>query len=121
MPKKILIFSVSIGSGHDSAAKALKSNFIEKLPDAKVKIIDTFDYINSTLHKVVVGSYMETLKFNPKVWGYLYRQAEYGDRIVDLGQILNKLLSYKLHQLVEEFHPDAIICTMLFPRVWCQF
>jgi len=107
--KNILIFSVSIGAGHDSAAKALESMFIEKIPDVRIKIIDTFDYINSTLHKVVVGSYMETLKFNPKVWGYLYHQAEYGERIVDLGQILNKLLSYKLHQLIEGFQPDAII------------
>lgn len=115
MTKNILIFSVSIGSGHDSAAKALKNKFIDKIPDVNIKIIDTFDYINPTLHKVVVGSYMETLKFNPKVWGYLYRQAEYGDRIVDLGQILNKLLSYKLHQLIDDFKPDAIICTHAFP------
>lgn len=115
MKRNVLIFSVSIGTGHDSAAKALENKFIEKISDAKVKIIDTFDYINSTLHKVVVGSYMETLKFNPKVWGYLYRQAEYGEKIIDLGQILNKLLSYKLHQLIEEFKPDAIICTHAFP------
>lgn len=115
MKKNILFFSVSIGAGHDSAARALENKFIEKIPGVKIKIIDTFDYINSTLHKVVVGSYMETLKFNPKVWGYLYSQAENGDRIVDLGQILNKLLSYKLHQLIENFQPDAIICTHAFP------
>ncbi|MGI6684943.1 MAG: MGDG synthase family glycosyltransferase [Bacillota bacterium] len=115
MKKSILIFSVSIGAGHDSAAKALEIKFRDKIPGVKIKIIDTFEYINSTLHKVVVGSYMETLKFTPKVWGYLYNQAEYGDRIIDLGQILNKLLSYKLHQLIEEFKPDAIICTHAFP------
>lgn len=115
MKKSILIFSVSIGSGHDSAAKALENKFIEKISDVKIKTINTFDYINPTLNKVVVGSYMETLKFNPKVWGYLYSQAEYGDRIVDLGQILNKLLSYKLHQLIDDFQPDVIICTHAFP------
>ncbi|MEL7568415.1 MAG: glycosyltransferase [Dehalobacterium sp.] len=115
MSKNVLIFSVSIGSGHNSAAKALESKFIEKIPGVKIKIIDTFDYINPTLHKVVVGSYMETLKFNPKVWGYLYSQAEYGDKIIDLGLILNKLLSFKLHQLVEDFQPDVIICTHAFP------
>jgi len=115
MKKNILIFSVSIGAGHNSAAKALEKKLIDKMSGVTIKVIDTFDYINSTLHKVVVGSYMETLKFNPKVWGYLYQQAEYGDRIIDLGQILNKLLSFKLHQLIDEFKPDGIICTHAFP------
>ncbi|ATW23934.1 hypothetical protein DCMF_03190 [Candidatus Formimonas warabiya] len=115
MRTNILFFSVSIGSGHDSAAKSLEKSFLEKIPHANTKVIDTFDYINPTLNKVVVGSYMETLKFNPKVWGYLYQQAENGDRMVDLGQILNKLLSHKLQQLIDEFKPHAIICTHAFP------
>lgn len=113
--KNILFFSVSIGAGHDSAAKALEQQLLEKNPELKTRIIDTFDYINHTLHKVVLESYMETLKFNPKVWGYLYDQAEGGERIIDLGQILNKLLSHKLHQLIEEFKPDMMICTHAFP------
>lgn len=113
--KNILFFSVSIGTGHDSAARSLEQQFVEKIPDVQTKIIDTFDYINPTLHKVVLGSYMETLKFNPKVWGYLYHQGEKDDRIIDMGQILNKLLSIKLHQLIEGFQPDVIICTHAFP------
>jgi len=115
MVKNILIFSVSIGAGHNSAARSLEEEIKSKIHDSKTKIIDTFDYINPILHKVVLGSYMETLKFNPHVWGYLYRQAEDGERIVDLGQILNKLLSHRLHQLIDEFRPDAIICTHAFP------
>ncbi|MDD4754418.1 MAG: glycosyltransferase [Desulfitobacteriaceae bacterium] len=115
MKKNILFFSVSIGAGHDLAAKSLELQFKQSIPDVKTKIIDTFDYINPTLHKVVVGSYMETLKFSPKVWGYLYSQAENGERMVDLGQMLNKLLSYRLQLLIDKFQPDVIICTHAFP------
>jgi len=114
-PIKALIFSVSIGAGHDSVANSLGRSLLDLAPGSEVKIVDTFQYINSVLHKVVVGSYMETLKFTPKVWGYLYDQAEDGERLVDLGQILSKVLSPKLEQLLREMNPDVIMTTHAFP------
>lgn len=114
-PIRALIFSVSIGSGHDSVARALAEELVYQVPGSTVEIVDTFQYINSVLHKVVVGSYMETLKFTPKVWGYLYDQAEDGERLVDLGQILSKVLSPKLELLLKETNPDVIITTHAFP------
>ena len=112
---KILIFSVSIGTGHDSVANSLGQSLLERFPDSEIRIVDTFQYINSVLHKVVVGSYMETLRFTPKVWGYLYDQAEDGLALVDLGQILYKLLSPKLKHLLDDFQPDLIVTTHAFP------
>jgi len=114
-PVKALIFSVSIGAGHDSVANSLGQSLLTLAPGSEVKIVDTFQYINSVLHKVVVGSYMETLKFTPKVWGYLYDQAEDGERLVDLGQILSKVLSPKLEQLLKDVDPDVILTTHAFP------
>ncbi|MGI6224842.1 MAG: MGDG synthase family glycosyltransferase [Peptococcales bacterium] len=114
-PLKILIFSVSIGAGHNSVANALTEKIKEESPDSEVLIVDTFRYINPILNKVVSGSYMETIKFTPKVWGYLYEQAEDGERLVDMGQVLSKLLSPKLDHLLKEFNPDVLICTHAFP------
>ncbi len=114
-PVKALIFSVSIGGGHDSVAKSLKECLLELVPGSEIRIVDTFQYINSVLHKVVVGSYRETLRFTPKVWGYLYDQAEDGLGLVDLGQLLSKLLSPKLGQLLQQVKPDVIIATHAFP------
>lgn len=112
---KVLVFSVSIGDGHDSVAKSLSECLLEIAPDSEIRVVDTFQYINSVLHKVVVGSYMETLRFTPRVWGYLYDQAEEGLGLVDLGQILSKVLSPRLEQLLKEFQPDLIITTHAFP------
>ncbi|MFZ7104047.1 MAG: MGDG synthase family glycosyltransferase [Peptococcaceae bacterium] len=112
---KVLIFSVSVGAGHDSVANALAQEISSKSPDSQVLVVDTFKYINPILNKVVVGSYMETIRFTPKVWGYLYDQAEDGERLIDIGQILSKLLSSKLDQLLKEFEPDILICTHAFP------
>lgn len=114
-PLRTLIFSVSIGAGHDSVAKALAERLLLDSPDSEVNIIDTFQYINGALHKVVMGSYMETLKFTPKVWGYLYEQAQEGEMLVDLGQLLSKLLSPRLEQLLNDYKPDVILTTHAFP------
>ncbi|MDA8236022.1 MAG: glycosyltransferase [Clostridia bacterium] len=112
---RALIFSVSIGAGHDLAARGVANEIMCQNPGSEVEIVDTFEYINPILHKVVLGSYIETLKFNPKVWGYLYEQAENGDRLFDFGQILNKLFSPKLANLVKKFAPDVILSTHAFP------
>ncbi|MDD2212016.1 MAG: glycosyltransferase [Clostridia bacterium] len=114
-PIKILVFSVSIGAGHDSVAQAIAERLLSEVPGSEVKIVDTFRYINSVLNKVVVGSYMETLRFTPKVWGYLYDQAEEGDKLVELSQVLAKILSPKLVQLINEVNPQIIMTTHAFP------
>jgi len=114
-PIKILIFSVSIGAGHDSVAQAIAERLLVEAPGSEVKIIDTFRYINSILNKVVVGSYMETLRFTPKVWGYLYDQAEEGDRMVEFSHLFAKLISPKLSQLINQVNPQVIITTHAFP------
>ncbi|HEX3030627.1 MAG TPA: galactosyldiacylglycerol synthase, partial [Bacillota bacterium] len=114
MPK-VLIFSVSIGAGHDLAAGALAQEVHRRYPDAEIQIIDTFKYINPVLNRVVKGSYMETLRFNPRVWGYLYSQAEQEDGLVDFRGIMNRLLSPKLLKLVDAVEPDVILCSHAFP------
>jgi processive 1,2-diacylglycerol beta-glucosyltransferase len=114
-PIKALIFSVSIGAGHDSVAQAIAERLMAETPGSEVKIIDTFRYINSILNKVVVGSYMETIRFTPKVWGYLYDQAEGGDKLVDLSQLFAKILSPKIEQLINDVNPQVIITCHAFP------
>lgn len=114
-PIKILIFSVSIGAGHDSVAQAIAERLLAEAPGSEVKIVDTFRYINSILNKVVVGSYMETLRFTPKVWGYLYDQAEEGEKLVEFSHLFAKIISPKLTQLINQVKPDVIIATHAFP------
>lgn len=114
-PIKALIFSVSIGAGHDSVARAIAERLLTDFPGSEVQIIDTFRYINSILNKVVVGSYMETLRLTPKVWGYLYDQAEGGDKLVDVSQLFAKIVSPKIVQLIKQTNPHVIITSHAFP------
>ncbi|ADG81355.1 monogalactosyldiacylglycerol synthase [Thermincola ferriacetica] len=113
--KNVLFLSVSIGAGHDQAAQALIQEIEYRYPRCKTKLVDTIAYINPILNKIMVAGYMGCLNFNPKIWGYLYGQAEEGTKFLNLGQLILRTRSInKMAELIQEFKPQAIICTHPF-------
>ena len=118
--RKVLILSVSIGAGHMRSAEAIKKACSSLSPEAEVVILDTFHYANPFLEKVVLGTYMEMLKMTPIIYGYLYRQAEWGQPLSGRGKMeFNRLLSIlsapRLTAYIRAFEPQIIICTHPFP------
>lgn len=111
----ILIFSVSIGNGHDQVAHTLRNEFIRQDKSSRVKIINTISYISPILDKVILDSYLNILKFYPKAWGKLYEKTNRLDPIIDVNDIANKLITSKLRKTTVNFNPDVIICTHSFP------
>lgn len=111
----ILIFSVSIGNGHDQVAHTLRNEFMRQNNSSRVKIINTISYISPILDKVILDSYMNILKFYPKAWGKLYEKTNRLDPIIDVNDIANRLMTSKLRKTTVNFDPDVIICTHSFP------
>jgi len=118
--KKVLILSVSVGTGHMRTAEAIKKACDVLVPEAEVVILDTFHYINPLLEKVVFGTYMEMLKMTPVVYRFLYRMAEQGTVLAgrgkdDFNKILSLLCAPKLTDYIKSFKPQVIVCTHAFP------
>ena len=111
----ILIFSVSIGNGHDQVAHTLRNEFIRQDNTSRVKIINTISYISPILDKVILDGYLNILKFYPKAWGKLYEKTNRLDPIIDVNDIANRLITSKLRKTTVNFEPDVIICTHSFP------
>jgi processive 1,2-diacylglycerol beta-glucosyltransferase len=111
----ILIFSVSIGNGHDQVAHTLRNEFIRVDNKSRVKIINTIKFISPILDKVMLDSYLNILKFYPKAWGKIYEKTNKLDPIIDINDITNRLMTSRLHKSINTFVPDAIICTHSFP------
>lgn len=72
--QNILIFSASIGNGHNQAAEAL-SEELEKI-GYKCEVIDTLQFINPVFHKMILDGYLKILKFFPNIWRKLYNHTE---------------------------------------------
>jgi len=101
-------------------AEALKKAVEEMYPEAEVAILDTFRYASPFLEKVVLGTYMEIIKFSPVIYGYLYRQSERGQPLsgrgkAEFSRILNLLTAPKLEDYIKSFKPEIIVCTHPFP------
>lgn len=111
---RTLVLSVSAGGGHKHAAEAIKNYIQLNEPNSEVMIIDTLKYINPIIDKVVIGSYLKTIKITPSLFGKLYRHTESGDSISSISSKLIDILTYKLLPLIEEFKPDVIISTHPF-------
>lgn len=113
---KILILSVSAGGGHIHAAEALKSYIKLNNNKAEITVIDTLKYINPLIDKVIIGSYLKTLKVTPSLFGKLYDHSEDDEGLATvISSNLSKIMTYKLSHLINEFNPDIIICTHPFP------
>jgi len=115
MKPSILVFSVSIGAGHNSAAEAIVQQFNTHHPAGKTSVIDTLDFINPLFHKVLEGSYLSTLKFNPKLWGYIYDYTEASRQSYGVNEAMASISYHKVIDLIQRFKPDIIIATHPFP------
>lgn len=111
----ILIFSVSIGNGHDQVAHTIRNGFLMDNPNNKVKIINTISLISPLLDKVILDSYLNILKFYPKAWGKIYEKTNKLDPIIDINDITNKITSNRFKKPTLNFEPDIIFCTHSFP------
>jgi processive 1,2-diacylglycerol beta-glucosyltransferase len=111
----ILFLSVSVGAGHMKAAEALKEYVELTCPGSRTLMIDTLKYVNPVFDKLVVGSYLSTLKNTPQLYGKLYALSGTGENINDLTKALNRMLSFKIRHLIQEFNPSLIVCTHPFP------
>jgi len=112
---KVLILYVSVGTGHMKAAEALKESIEKQFNGWSVDVLDTLKYINPIIDKVIVSSYLGTLKRSPKLYSMLYTASGTGTGIYDMSKALNKLLAYRLKGLIKDYEPSAIVCTHPFP------
>lgn len=112
---RVLILYVSVGTGHMKAAEALKESIEKQFSGWQVDIIDTLKYINPIIDKIVVNSYLGALKNSPKLYSKLYTASGTGTGIYDITKALNKILSFRLKNIITEYNPSAIVCTHPFP------
>lgn len=113
--KKILLLHISENSGHQKAAIALEKAIKMIEPGSEIRNIDSFNYTNPLVERVIHRTYMGVIKNRPEVWEYLYDNPKVFRSLRRLRDLIHRFNSGKLKALLEEFRPDAIACTQAFP------
>jgi processive 1,2-diacylglycerol beta-glucosyltransferase len=97
------------------AAQAVKDYMAKHYPEKNVEIVDWFKYVNPVVDKVVIGSYLRTLKTSPALYGKLYDIAEKEEGLSDISLTINRLLALRMETLVSKIKPKVVLCTHPFP------
>lgn len=112
---RALILSVSAGGGHMQASLALKNYIMQFEPTSDIEVLDTIKYINPLLDKLIIGSYLQTVKITPSIFGKLYKFTEKDEGLSSVTNKFNEIMADKLLPIIEDYKPDIIICTHPFP------
>ena len=115
MSKNILLLYISEDSGHHCASIAIERALKTLDPGVKTLNINSFNYTNPILEKVINRTYMSVVKRTPEIWEYLYDNPKVMRQAQRLRNMIHRFNKAKLKTLLEEFRPDGIICTQAFP------
>ncbi len=113
--KRILLMYISEDSGHHCASLAIEKAIRQLSPAAETLNINGFNYTNPILEKVINRAYMSVLKRKPEIWEYLYNNPRVLEKTRALRSLIHNLNSPKLKVLIDDFKPDAVVCTQAFP------
>lgn len=115
---RILLLSASAGAGHNRAAEAVHESARAYCPGVETAWVDSLKYTNRVFAKLYERSYVWMASYSPSLWGILYKHAGKNrerrnlDKVVELH---DRLTYRKLMEHVEEFKPDAVLCTHFLP------
>jgi len=116
--KKILITSLSTGSGHVRSAQAIVHTIQNTYPHIEIRYIDIADHITPLFKKTTVSSYDFLSTKLPRVWGAIFKLTDNLTAIKayhTLTDYLKMIHSFDFIQAVREFAPDHIITTHFVP------
>ena len=118
---KVLILSMTVGQGHNSASKAL-AQYLEKQGHT-YEILDTFKFLNKIIGEAFDKGYTFMGRSIPKLNDLIYKDAE---RVSGKAEAAMKhyfpfafsdLTKSKMQKYIDENKPDAIVCPIMFSGV----
>ncbi|MEG2377728.1 MAG: glycosyltransferase, partial [Clostridia bacterium] len=111
---RVLILSITAGQGHHAAGKSVSDALVAQ--GATVQTIDVYKEINRLLYDGVNRGYLFSTKYAPAAYRHFYTLFENRDKSgkYSITTLVNMLLGNKFEHFIEDFAPNAIVCTHIF-------
>ena len=113
--RRILLLHITAKSGHHRASIAIANSIRSLDPAAQVLNVDAVEYTNPAVRWAIRCLYFQLIRHQPDVWEYLYDNPDVHRHVQGLRALLHRYHAAKLKRLLEEFRPDAILCTQAYP------
>lgn len=109
---KVLILSITTGQGHHATGQAIENRFTSM--GVECKTLDAYEYIEPLLADMVSKGYLISSAYAKKLSSKVYDIVVKKNKPVksySVPKLANTLWAKELNQYIEEYKPDAIICT----------
>ena len=116
--KKILLLSVSAGTGHTRAAEALRSSISGANFEVVAIHLDVLQFVTPGLRALYSDFYMFLVQRAPALWSYLYRftnDAKPDGLAHKFRRWAERFNSKPLLVEIAKCRPDFIVCTHFLP------
>ena len=115
MLDKVLILSASAGAGHVRAAQAVERAFAETGTAREVRHVDTLDFTNKLFRRLYSRAYIDMVNAAPELLGWLYDHLDTPWEKERRRLLLDKFNTRPFVKLLEQYRPDALVCTHFLP------
>lgn len=115
MPKKILILSGSIGTGHTRAAQAVEKALNVLDPSAEVRHEDALNFANAAFRTIYQQAYIQSVNKAPEILGWIYNQSERVWPENSYGLAFERWNALPLVKLLQDYSPDIVVSTHTLP------
>ena len=113
---RLLVLSAGAGAGHNRAAEAVREHAEEAGVEAEW--FDSLKFTGAVFRTLYAESYIWMASHSPALWGMLYKMMGSRAEQPNLRKLMKTYdsLNYRrLMKRIEEFRPDAIVCTHFLP------
>ncbi|MFA5689193.1 MAG: glycosyltransferase [Kiritimatiellales bacterium] len=112
---RILILSVSAGTGHIRAAEALEKAAHAHPEVGDVLNIDALKYTNKLFRQFYGQFYLDLVKSAPVLLGWFYDSQDEPWKTEKMRLMLDRMNTGPLIRQIKKFQPDITICTHFLP------
>jgi processive 1,2-diacylglycerol beta-glucosyltransferase len=108
---KVLVLTLSFGSGHVSAARAVARELAQQSPDAEVRVVDALAESRKLFRACYVWPYWAMVRYAPSLWDRLFRaRVARSDQHTAPAWALRWGCAKVFHGFAE-FKPEVIVAT----------
>lgn len=115
MNTRVLFLYISVSSGHQRAAEAVREALSLLTPTWETHGVDSFSYAYPTVGKLISKTYLEVLRRTPVLWNIVYDNPDLETATREIRDLLNLISSAKMKSLMSNYNPQALVCTQAAP------
>ncbi len=115
MSRRVLILSAGIGSGHNTAARALEVR-LQADPDVeRVRRIDVLESTNDLYQNLYDDAYFDLVDAVPWLVGWGYDANDLPFKLGRLSGVWDRINNTASVRAIKNFAPDLVVCTHFVP------